>query len=131
MSLGVGEGPGMRWASKGLHVFGSGEDIGQKEGHRVRQFQIKAGKGKAGERNPGPSVVFQSPFLPPSWSSMATAFYEPRVPPLPCLAAALLLNPGLSTQFHASLPLLLLFLQPNAFSIVPVLPQPPHSSRPS
>lgn len=37
----------------------------------------------------------------------------------------------LSTQFHASLPLLLLFPQPNAFPIVPVFPQPPHSSRPN
>lgn len=126
MSLGVGEECG--GAPRACLFFGSGEDSGRNEGHLVRRFQIKAGKGKAGERNPGPSVVvFQSPFLPPSWSSMASAFYEPGVPPLPCLAAALLLNPGLSTQFHASLPLLL----PNAFSIVPVLPQPPHSSRPS
>lgn len=124
---------GIRWASKALLILGSGEDGGQIEGPLVRQLQLAAGSRQGKGRQQGGtehSVVFPSPFLPPSRSSMATAFYGSRVPP-PRLAAALLLSLRLSTQFHASLPLPLLFLQPNAFSIVPVWPQPPHSSGPA
>lgn len=81
---------------------------------------------------PAPSVAFPEPLLAFLLVLMAAAFYGARIPaPPPTWAAALLPR---SQTLHAISRLSAFALavpQPNAFPIVPVVPQPPRSSGPN
>lgn len=92
---------------------GHGVRVGWAENEVSGQVQCSAWNG-AGE-GPDPSVVFSEPC---SRSSMAAAFYGAKIPSPPLPGLPLYCRDlRLSTQFHASLPLLLLFPQPNAFPL--------------